>query len=508
MTRSKPKAAAHKAATATPSAAAAPPPPPPAAEPMRAVDRAWLDMDSLHNPMVMSSVMEFEGAHDVRGLAGRLLAPLLCHPRFRQRVVEEGGDCAWLEDDELHLGYHVQTHFLGPRATDAELRAAIAASLQSQLDRALPLWRLTLFLRDRGRVTALFRVHHALGDGIAMMQLLPAMADGGAIAAPAAEAPAPAAHGPLGGLIHNLEAVNGALENLGEIVADDLRHPEHFAEQVSGARRAVAAVARVVTLPDDNPRQFRKPLSGHRAVAWTGELSFRAIRALARAQGVTINDVLLAALAGAFGRVLRAEDEHLSEQQNLRISVPVNLRTNGDTRPGNRFGLVLLDLPVGLEGWHARLDMVSERMAALKQSPEARAIFGALAAAGHLPAAAEKYLVNFVGGKAAAVVSNLPGPRRPITIAGAKLVNMVFWPPQAARVGIGVSFLSYAGRITIGISADTAHVARPQQVIDALREDLEAILGHPPARRAAPRRRRATSPSTARSATGVHHAER
>ena len=146
-------------------------------------------------------------------------------------------------------------------------------------------------------------------------------------------------------------------------------------------------------------------------------------------------------------------------------------------------------------------------MAALKQSPEAKAVFGALAAAGRLPSAAEKYLVNFVGGKAAAVVSNLPGPRRSFTIGGAKLVNMVFWPPQAARVGIGVSFLSYAGRITVGISADTAHIVQPQQVIDAFCAELEAILGHSPARRAAIRRRRAAPPTTARSASGVHHAK-
>lgn len=476
-------------------------------EPMRAVDKAWLDMDSPCNPMVVSSIMDFEGAHDLRALAGHLVCPLLRHDRFRQRVVEKDGACTWVEDDELHLGYHVQVRSLGADASDAELRAAIAAELERGLDRALPLWRVTLFPRDHGRVTVLFRAHHAVGDGVSLMQLLPSM-NGAVVPVPHDEADAASPpHGPLGGLIQRLTSMNGVLEHLGEVIADDLKHPDHLAAQVGDARRTLAAIARVVALPDDNPTPFRAPLSGRRAVAWTGDLSFAALKGLARAQGVTLNDILLAALAGAFGQVLRADGGRVSEQQNLRVSVPVNLRANGDGQLGNRFGLVLLDLPVGLEGWHARLDVINERMAALKKSPEARAVFGALAAAGHLPSAAERYLVNFVGGKAAAVVSNLPGPRRAVTIGGARLSNLVFWPPQAARVGIGVSFLSYANRVTVGISADTAHLARPQRVIDALRAELESILGHSPARRAPGRQRRASSPRVPRPATGVHHAE-
>jgi WS/DGAT/MGAT family acyltransferase len=230
-------------------------------------------------------------------------------------------------------------------------------------------------------------------------------------------------------------------------------------------------------LPDDNPKRLRAAPCGRRAVAWTSNLPFAAVREFAHAQHVTINDVFLTALAGAFGAWLRKADGHLSEQQNLRVSIPVNLRAGDDDMLGNSFGLVLLDLPVGLEGWHARLDVIADRMASLKESPEASAVLLALAAAGRLPAAAERKLVRLVGGKAAAVVSNLPGPRHLLHVDGARLRNMVFWPPQTAGIGIGVSLLSYAGHITVGVSADCAQIAHPQQLIDAFRAELETMLG-------------------------------
>jgi diacylglycerol O-acyltransferase / wax synthase len=483
----------------------------PTPEPMTPVDRAWLEMDGPRNPMVVASIMDFEDVTDPEALASAFADRLAREPRFRQRVVETRDGRAWIEDDTLHAGYHVQVRYPEGRESQARLQAAVAAELSQPLDRALPLWRICLFVRHGGRATLLFRAHHCIADGVALMQGLLHLGDGnGRIAAfdngDSAGAAAPARwHGPLGGVIHGLEAVNALLENLTEVVLDDLRHPDQLAQQVGDAGRALAAVSRVLRLPNDNPRRFRVAPRGKRAVAWTSSLSFPAVKRLARAQGVTINDVFLAALAGAFGRYLRGVERKLPETQNLRVSVPVNLRAPGDDRPGNSFGLVLVDLPVGLEGWHARLDVVSERMANLKKSPEARATLGALAIAGHLPVGAEKRLVKFVGGKAAAVVSNLPGPKRALRIGGARLANMVFWPPQTGDIGIGVSFLSYAGHVTVGVSADTAHVAKPQELIDAFRAELKAMLGRSPDVRPTGRSRRPRHPLTARSSTGVHH---
>ena len=444
-----------------------------APEPMKAVDRAWLEMDEPHNPMVVSSIMEFDHVADPQQLARELGRRLCSERRFRQRVIESADGYAWVEDDDLHFGYHVQL-----RPLEGPLTAAIAAELGHPLDRALPLWRLCLFIGRGGRVTALFRAHHAIADGVALMRLLLQLADetpgGRRAVTPTVIA---RRHGPLAGFIQRLESVNSLMENLTAQIVEDLRYPGRFSRQVGEFRSKLAAIGRALTLPDDNPKRLRAATCGRRAVAWTANLPFAAVREFAHAQHVTINDVFLTALAGAFGAWLRKADGHLSEQQNLRVSIPVNLRAGDDDMLGNSFGLVLLDLPVGLEGWHARLDVIADRMASLKESPEASAVLLALAAAGRLPAAAERKLVRLVGGKAAAVVSNLPGPRHLLHVDGARLRNMVFWPPQTAGIGIGVSLLSYAGHITVGVSADCAQIAHPQQLIDAFRAELETMLG-------------------------------
>src|SRR5690349_18373213 len=119
-----------------------------APEPMKAVDRAWLEMDEPHNPMVVSSIMEFDRVSDPHQLARALGERLCSEQRFRQRVIETAEGYAWVEDDELHFGYHVQL-----RPLEGPLTAAIAAELEHPLDHGLPLWRLCLFIGRGGRVT-------------------------------------------------------------------------------------------------------------------------------------------------------------------------------------------------------------------------------------------------------------------------------------------------------------------------------------------------------------------
>ena len=482
------------------------PEPPLPVEPMSPVDRAWLEMDTPLNPMVVTSILEFDQVTDPEALRRALLDKTLREPRFRQRVVVEDGAYFWVEDEAVHLGYHVQSQRLDGADRERQLRAAIAAEFARPLDRALPLWRIALFELGRGRVTMLFRAHHAIADGVAMMHLMLQLADGSTAREIRLPARTKRHHGPLGGLIDRMETVNTALENLTGLVIDDLRHPRKLRRQLDALRSTLRAVGRVVTLPNDNPPRLRAPLSGRRAVAWTSNLSLADVRRLAHKQGVTLNDVFLTALTGAFGRYLKSHDGDVPEQQNLRVAVPVDLRAEGDDSLGNSFGLVLVDLPVGLEGWHARLDVISDRMASLKHSAEARAVLLALAAVGRLPVALEKPLIALISGKSTAVVSNLPGPREALRVGGARLANSVFWPPQAAGIGIGVSLLSYAGHVTVGISSDTGLIPDPQQVIDAFNAELEAMLGSAPAERRVAHPHHTPS-RTSRSPVGVTHAQ-
>lgn len=447
---------------------------------MSAVDRAWLEMDEPHNPMVVSAVLEISKVRDIEGLVRHIVARLLRYRRFRQRVEEHGSQHRWVEDADLLMGYHVRIFHLDEAAPDHDVAHAVARELAHPLDRALPLWRLTFFVRHDGLVTMLFRAHHALADGIALVGVLMSCVDG-------------AEEKTDGGgrdddfvtrAVARLDATMAQIKSIGSLIFDGVQRRRYVSERVHEGSEALAAIGRVLTLPDSNPPSLRRPLAGTRTVAWTDHLAFAPIRRRAHRLDVKINDLFLAALAGAFGRYLRETGGRLDPEQNLRISIPVNLRAQDDGELGNCFGLVLLDLPVGVTEWRRRLQMVGRRMRELKKSPEARAVLVGLAAAGHLPVPWEKSLVNLLAGKAAAVVSNLPGPTAKLRVAGNRLENLVFWPPQTGGIGVGVSLFSYAGHVTVGISADTAVLADPARLIRDF-EDEVALMLHPRTRGAA-----------------------
>lgn len=460
-------------------------------EPMSAVDRAWLEMDDPHNPMVVSAVMELSEVDDVEALARHVVDRLLGYRRFRQRVDDSRSPPVWRDDDELLMPYHVRIFHLAEDSPEHDLRHAVARELSHGLDRVLPLWRMTLFVRASGDVTLLFRAHHAIADGIAFLGVLMNCTDH----APQ-HARAHASHRDLlERMVVRIGETASQLRRLGGLLFDRLHRQQYVNAQLRTGREAMAAIGRVLALPENNPQSLRRPLSGQRRVAWIDTLAFAPIQCRARKLDVKINDLFLAALAGAFGRYLRETEGGVDPDQNLRISIPVNLRTAHDGELGNCFGLVLLDLPIGIADWRERLRIVAKRMQELKGSPEARAMLVGLAAAGHMPVSWEKGLVSLLAGKAASVVSNLPGPRHGLRICGASLDNVVFWPPQTGGIGVGVSLFSYAGRVTVGVSADAAQLPDPALLVQAFEDEMDLML-HP--RKAAKRRARTAVPAAAR----------
>jgi WS/DGAT/MGAT family acyltransferase len=452
-------------------------------EPMSAVDRAWLDMDDPCNPMVISAIFQLEGPVDAAYLQKVMVERLLRFPRFSQRVDRSQGSPCWVTDHELDYRNHVHVKRLPNGAKERELRKAISAEVSRELDHNRPLWRLLLFPCPSGPVTVLFRAHHALADGIALVTLLIDSTDSGFQRAPEPLAPTSGVAmrpGPLGGLIDGLILLNDGLIKARGMVRSRAGRVR-LLRQFNEGRDAVTAVRKVLALPENNPAIFsRKPLSGRRGVAWSDDIPLEPLRRQAKALGVRVNDLLITALAGAFSRQLQHTSAQLPREQNLRISVPVNLRSGKGRSLGNHFGLVLLDLPVGEPSPMTRLRLVSQRMGELKDSAQARATMLGLAAAGHLPVPLERKLVDRIGSKSVAVVSSLPGPRRHVHIGGARMLNLVFWPPQSGGIGLGLSFFSYAGQISFGISADLVLLPSPRGLLEAFRTELEELQGLEP----------------------------
>jgi WS/DGAT/MGAT family acyltransferase len=238
---------------------------------------------------------------------------------------------------------------------------------------------------------------------------------------------------------------------------------------------AARSLGRLLTLPADPKTLLKGPLGFDKRVAWSERLALDDIKRVARGAGATVNDVLVATAAGALGRYLARRGENV-EGLELHAMVPVNLRES-TTPPalGNRFGLVLLGLPVGMTEPFARVAAVKARMDSLKATPEAGVTHALLRAMGHLPRSVEELGVTFFGKKASLVLTNVPGPRARVKLAGVPVSRIMFWVPQSGRMGLGISIFSYAGEVTVGILSDAALVPDPETLAGDLYAELAAL---------------------------------
>jgi diacylglycerol O-acyltransferase len=188
--------------------------------------------------------------------------------------------------------------------------------------------------------------------------------------------------------------------------------------------------------------------------------------------------------------------------------VPVDARAPGDASFGNGFGLVFLELPTRERTPAARLGAVRERFARVRQSPDAAVTLAVLAAFGLLPGPLEDLGTSFFSRKASLVVTNVRGPTARVQLAGAEVERMVFWVPHPATLGLGVSILSYAGTLRVGVRADAGILVEPAALAAAITAELEAYGLHAEpldtlATRPAPRRRRPAPASVVAAAEAV-----
>jgi diacylglycerol O-acyltransferase / wax synthase len=167
----------------------------------------------------------------------------------------------------------------------------------------------------------------------------------------------------------------------------------------------------------------------------------------------------------------------VSSKLNFRAAVPVNLRALDKMADlGNHFGLVFLSLPVGIVDPAARLAELKRRMAALKRSAEPWMAFRILQALGVVPVALQRLVVSIIATKATAVMTNVPGPVAPLYLAGRQISDIFFWVPQAGRVGLGISILSYAGRVRLGVGTDAGLVPDPERIVEDFKTELDLMM--------------------------------
>jgi diacylglycerol O-acyltransferase len=200
------------------------------------------------------------------------------------------------------------------------------------------------------------------------------------------------------------------------------------------------------------------------------------VKAVGRALGASVNDVLLSCVAGALRGYLAARGDVVDDVM-LRALVPVNLRPMEDAwRLGNRFGLVFLELPLFEANPVARLYAVRASMRALKGSYQPVVALGLLAAMGAGPRALQEALLVTLARNATAVMTNVPGPQQPLWLAGAPIDTLMFWVPQSGDIGMGVSIISYAGQVQFGVVTDRGLCPDPESIVARFGDEFEKLL--------------------------------
>jgi hypothetical protein len=419
-------------------------------EPVAGRDGAWLQ-DAPHNLMVINSVfavdrMQRETLRDL--FAERVVEAGERYARFSRKVVFHHGRPYWEDDPDFDIDRHIVLAppaelDPGALATREALQEFVGGEASKPLPADRPRWQMLFVPEYREGLSAfVIRIHHVMADGMSLVPVLFSMMD----------------------------PCEGEAETLPQV-----------ARKSTAWDAAAAVLAGPFLLSQkflwraDHSVVHGPTLSGRKRVSWTEPIPIDVVKAVKNACGATVNDVLMACVSSAFERYVRTKSG--APLTRLRVSMPVNVRAPGEEpRMENKFAAVMLDLPVGVADVRERVLATKKRLDSLKRSPEPLFTYGTVRLMlKALPAGVSRGLINYLASKVTCVISNVPGPQRPLYLKGHRLRGMMFWVPQRAEIGVGVSMLSFAGELMIGVICDTAVVEEPRELVECFSEELRRL---------------------------------
>jgi WS/DGAT/MGAT family acyltransferase len=453
---------------------------------MPTADTAWLHMDRPTNLIIVHSVLWFDAPVDwerVKELCRERLVERF--PLFSQRVAKSRvpwRPVAWEDDPRFDLEHHFHRLALPAPGDQAALLELVADLMATPLDYDKPLWDVYLVEGYGPGCAIVFRIHHCVADGITHARLVLSLADD----APAdVFASAPLAQHRRAGPVHAVTApVAAVASGVGHAAEALLReslqvaaHPRQLSHLMQVARDDTRALAKILLTASDANTVLKGKSAVAQRVASIGPIRLADVQRTGRATGTTVNDVVLSAVIGALSSYLRERDGPVDE---IRAFVPFNLRPLSEPIPrelGNKFGLMLLTLPVGLHDPRERLAEVHRRMAAIKDSPEGAVSYGVLSVIGMMPLDIARVINDVYAAKGSAVLTNVPGPPHPVSVAGTPARGVLAWAPKPNGVSMSVTIFSYSGEITVGLSADAGLIPDPERILAGVEDELAELQG-------------------------------
>ena len=314
---------------------------------------------------------------------------LLSYPRFRRKVEESATGSWWVDDPHFDIARHVRRARLPGNGGKAELQSFVAELCSQPLDLAHPLWQFHIIEDYEGGAALVGRFHHAV-----------ARRHGAGRRDPVDDRRDPDAEPHHWRSVHSedddghslfapmTQAIDQGVQisaDLGKLALKLLARPGKTADLVRGGAGVASELAWLLFMPKDSQTRFKGAPCGSKRVAWTEPLALPEVKAVSRALDCSVNDMLLASVAGALRGYLEYKGDP-TEGVEVRALVPLNLRPSGAERDlGNHFGIVAVELPVGIAEPVERLYEVRRRMIELKKSYEAPVTLGLFAALGYAP---------------------------------------------------------------------------------------------------------------------------
>ena len=446
------------------------------------LDASFLFVEESTTPMHVGGLMTFDDTpgFDADRFVAQIGERLAAVPRYRQKIREVPvhlGLPVWVDDPGFELDYHVRRSALPAPGSDAQLRELVGRLMSRQLDRARPLWEIYLVegLSD-DRFAIVTKIHHAMVDGLSSIDVGTVLLD---VTPTPRESPPDDWHPapePSG-----LELAAGAVQEQllrPQLMFGTAQRALLDVRSVVRTGGAMLAAARSASRPAPaNP--LNAPIGKQRRYG-TSAGALDEYKAIRKAHGGTVNDVVLAVVTGALRRWMTTRGEPVRATTTVRAMVPVSVRARSTGgRLGNQISAYFVDLPVGDPDPVARLKFVTAAMAGHKSSGQAigaSALIGLVGLATPTLHSMSARLTSSMSSRVFnVVVTNVPGPQFPLYAMGARMRDMYPVVPLAKGQAVSIGITSYDGGIFYGLNADRDAMGDVDVLADAIGASLDEL---------------------------------
>lgn len=454
-----------------------------------ALDNSFLvyeDVDP-NTPMHVASIALFDaaplrrrdGGIDIDRIMQHIAARLHRIPRYRQRLgyIPVEARPVWVDDERFNLVYHVRHTALPKPGAIRQLKRMAARVMEQRLDRGKPLWETWIVEGIEGdRIAMISKTHHCMIDGVSGSDLLSVLLDPTPQTPreePVKWVPRPL---PSGATLLRNEIIERA-QVPARLLGRFLREPLAFVGEVSDSISALGETIRnSMAAASDSP--FNRPLGPHRRFDWT-TVTFADLKRIRQRLGGSLNDVVLATVAGAVRRFLEQRTIDVSDL-TFKVFCPVSTRGDEERgKLGNRVAGWTVPLPIGERDAEKRYATIVETTTALKKSGQARGAelvmevaewTGTTVLALGARLASQTHPVNMV-------CTNVPGPPQPLYLLGARMVEVYPMVPLGMNMTLGIALFSNAGKLFWGFNADWDLIPDLHDFVAAIEESFGELLG-------------------------------